>query len=127
MKVPCEIAVWYLLPSIRRKFAVALVEDYNFSQREAALRMGVTESAVSQYMKSKRGSNLVLPGGIDGSREVEGAILEISKAHDDAKVIKNICAICRLVKNSGSLCGMHKERDDNLSNCRVCMNVEGCR
>ena len=121
MKVPCEIAVWYLLPSIRRKFALALVEEHGFTQREAALRMGITESAVSQYMKSKRGSNLVFPEG----KEVENAILDISKSQDDAKVIKNICAICRLVKNSGSLCGMHKERDDNLSNCKVCM--EGCR
>lgn len=127
MKVPCEIAVWYLLPSIRRKFVISLIEDHGFTQREAALRMGITESAVSQYMKDKRGSALVFPQGMDGSKEVESAILDISKSPGDAKVIKNICAICRLVKNSGSLCEMHKERDDNLSNCRVCMNVEGCR
>lgn len=127
MKVPCELVVWYLLPSIRRRFAVALVEDFDFSQREAALRMGITESAVSQYMKSKRGGEPMFLKGMEGSKEVESAILEISKSSDDAKVIKNICAICRLAKNSGSLCDMHRARDDNLHKCSVCTDVEGCK
>ncbi len=55
MKVPCELIIWDILPAIRREFARILVEDFNLTQRETAKKLGVTESAVSQYMKFKRG------------------------------------------------------------------------
>ena len=57
MKIPCELIVWYVLPSIRRELARELVEKHKFTQAEVARRFGVTDAAISQYLKSKRGTN----------------------------------------------------------------------
>jgi len=71
MKTPCELIVWYVLPAIRREFARVLVKEFNLTQREAARKLGVTESAVSQYLKSKRGKEMKFNQEIiDGNREI---------------------------------------------------------
>src|SRR5665647_1652059 len=57
MKIPCELIVWYVLPSIRRELARELVDKHNFSQAEVARRFGVTDAAISQYLKAKRGTS----------------------------------------------------------------------
>jgi predicted transcriptional regulator len=57
MKIPCELIVWYVLPSIRRELARELVEKHKLTQAEVARRFGVTDAAISQYLKSKRGTN----------------------------------------------------------------------
>ena len=57
MKIPCELIVWYVLPSIRRELARELVEKHHLSQAEVARRFGVTDAAISQYLKSKRGTS----------------------------------------------------------------------
>ena len=57
MKIPCELIVWYVLPAIRRELARELVDKHGMIQAEVARKFGVTDAAVSQYLKSKRGSN----------------------------------------------------------------------
>ena len=42
MKIPCELIVWYVLPSIRRELARELVEKHHLSQAEVARRFGAT-------------------------------------------------------------------------------------
>ena len=36
MKIPCEIVVWYLLPTIRKELAKKLVNDFGYSQSKVA-------------------------------------------------------------------------------------------
>ena len=48
MKLPCEEALWYVLPQIRSDLAREL------SQKEVADLLGITPSAVSQYAHKKR-------------------------------------------------------------------------
>ena len=52
MKIPCELIVWYILPSIRRELAKELVHNHKLTQAEVARRFGVTDAAISQYLKS---------------------------------------------------------------------------
>ena len=58
MIYPQEIEVWYILPAIRREIAKHLI-DSGLKQKEVALKLGVTEAAVSQYMKDKRANEIV--------------------------------------------------------------------
>ena len=54
MKLPCEHALWYVLPQIRAELASELVKA-GLSQKQAAEKLGLTPSAVSQYLHKKRG------------------------------------------------------------------------
>jgi len=58
MTTPCEKALWKIIPTIRKELADILVKDFKLTQKEAARKLRVTEAAISQYLKSKRGSNL---------------------------------------------------------------------
>jgi len=54
MDPQCEMIGKYVLPIYRSLLAKELVQKYNFSQTEAAKRLGTTQAAVSQYLSSKR-------------------------------------------------------------------------
>lgn len=123
MKVPCELIIWNILPAIRREFARILVEEFNLTQREVAKKLGVTESAVSQYMKSKRGSRLEFDRKI--SREIKKVMREVSKSGKESLLIEKTCSICSIVKRYGFLCKIHKEDSKNLNDCKICLgNLE---
>ena len=55
MSTSCESIARYLLPLYRAFAAKELIEKYNYTQVEAAKKLGTTQAAISQYMTSKRG------------------------------------------------------------------------
>ena len=58
MKPYCEVASQYLLPTLRALVAKNLMEKYKMTQQDAASKIGLTQSAVSQYMRQLRGSKI---------------------------------------------------------------------
>lgn len=54
MDPQCEIVGKYVLPIFRAMLAKELVQKFNFTQIEAAKKLGTTQAAVSQYINSKR-------------------------------------------------------------------------
>ena len=57
MKPPCEIVVWYVIPSIRSKLAKELLK-LGMKQKEISQMLDITQPAVSQYISDKRGHEL---------------------------------------------------------------------
>jgi len=118
IKMPQELEVWYVLPAIRRELAKVLISSYHLSQRDAASAIGITESAVSQYLKSKRGKGIVFDAKV---------IERINQSADNivnnkSCVIKELQAICTFFKKTGYLCEMHKQANTNLPcDCEVCI------
>jgi predicted transcriptional regulator len=55
MKPPCMIIVVNVLPIIRALIAKQLIEKYNFKLVDAARKMNVTPSAITQYLRGSRG------------------------------------------------------------------------
>jgi predicted transcriptional regulator len=58
MKPPCEVFRDFL-PAIRAILVKDLVERHHLSQVEVADRLGITQPAVSQYLRSLRGASRV--------------------------------------------------------------------
>lgn len=103
MKAPCEIIVWYLLPAIRREFARALVDTYGLTQRGAAEKLGLTESAVSQYLHSKRGNEIRFSQDI--ITKIEESARGIAESGESSP--NKICAICTKIRTERSLEELH--------------------
>lgn len=104
MKIPCELIVWYVLPTIRRELARELVECHSMTQAEVARRFGVTDAAISQYLKKKRGANPEMEQGIgydEFKDEISRSALLIKEG--DADIVSETCRICGVVKDSGML------------------------
>ncbi|HIJ00715.1 MAG: uncharacterized protein PWQ88_1025 [Candidatus Methanomethylophilaceae archaeon] len=104
MKIPCELIVWYVLPSIRRELARELVEEHSMTQAEVARRFGVTDAAISQYLKKKRGSNPEIENGAgyeEFKEEIARSAVRIKEGSAD--IVTETCRICGVVKDSGML------------------------
>ncbi|MCP2619703.1 helix-turn-helix domain-containing protein [Candidatus Aminicenantes bacterium AC-334-K16] len=119
MKVPCELIIWNVLPAIRREFARILVQEFNLSQREVAAKLGITESAVSQYLKMKRGQKLQFDQAI--LKEIRKAMKDVSTTLDNTLLIEKTCRICSLVRHHGLLCQIHRGDTRKLDDCQICL------
>ena len=98
MKIQCEEAVWYTLPIIRKEFAKSLIKDHGLTQRKAAEKLGITESAVSQYLAKKRGDYRIRDATI--RKEVKESTTRIVQG--DINIMKTeTCRICRLLRAKG--------------------------
>lgn len=94
MKIHCEEVVWYTLPIIRKELARSLIKDYGLSQRKAAEKLGITESAVSQYLSKKRGNFKALNPTI--RKEIKESAKRI--VIGDGQMMKTeTCRICHLL------------------------------
>ncbi len=116
MKAPCELVVWYVLPTIKSELTKELI-DRGMSQKEVSQRLGVTEAAVSQYVKGKRGGKLELK---EGARE---AIVDLAQSiveERDSNLIQDICRVCGKIKADRTLCGPHKEYGLVPVGCDAC-------
>lgn len=59
MSTSCESVARHILPLYRSFVAKELVEKYNYTQVQAAKKLGTTQAAISQYITSKRGQKRI--------------------------------------------------------------------
>ncbi|MFH1325385.1 MAG: transcriptional regulator [archaeon] len=117
--MPQEIEVWYLIPALRKELAKIFINDYNMSQKKSAEILGITEAAVSQYLKSKRGNEMNFSE--DEMKKIRRTAGKIIK--DEKNLVKNLYDLCNLLKKSQAICEIHKSQDKNIpGNCSVCFN-----
>ncbi len=109
MKIPCEIVVWYLLPTIRKGVAKELVSVHNYTQSKVARTFGVTDAAVSQYLRNKRGEYDVVvnsPGYPAVQEEISAAASRIANTGSDFAT--EVCNICLVAKSCGILAKIYE-------------------
>lgn len=115
--MPQEIEVWYLIPGIRRELAKAFLENHDMNQKQISEIMNITESAVSQYLKAKRGSEMRFDGGEiqligDAARRIVSGKLDPNK---------EIYKLCVAFRGGESVCEFHKQHDSTIENdCDLC-------
>lgn len=98
MKVPCEIILWHLLPSIRKEFTKCLIDDYDLNQKQVAELLGITPAAVCQYISAKRGYFEITDDEI---------LKEMKKSTDvifhngSESIVEETCRVCNIIKSKG--------------------------
>lgn len=108
--------VWYVLPALRKALAEEMLK-LGLKQTEIAEKLHVTNAAVSQYLKSKRASEIKLPSQI--RKTVSASAQKVAKTGNALAEIQKLCA---LIRTKGVLCQIHKRHSNhNLKNCKVCM------
>ena len=94
---------------IRREVSRELVYVHGMSQAEVARRFGVTDAAISQYLKKKRGGNELIddsPLYSEFEREVKLSAERIAKDQSDFST--EMCRLCCVVKQTGLLAIIYK-------------------
>ena len=119
MKPPCEIVVWYVIPSIRSKLAKELLK-LGMKQKDISQLLDITQPAVSQYISDKRGHEINFDPVVDQyirdmARDMKNGDLK------PIDLIPRFCHICKTIKTQEVLCQLHKEKVNIPTYCNVCM------
>lgn len=113
MEMPQELEVWYVIPALRREFARFMLKK-GLKQREVAKKLGIAESAVSHYVKSKRATLVKFDQKI--RKEIEKAVDKIME--NKSSVMQEMQSMIMKIRKSGCLCKLHK---GHIKGCEVCM------
>ena len=120
--MPQEIEVWYTIPAIRRELAKVLVNEKKLSQRHVSKLLGLTEAAVSQYLKSKRAKEILFDQQtIEEIRKSADKI--VASNNNTIPLIEEMQRINNLASVKQLTCHLHKSMNPELHDCDVCIKV----
>ena len=96
MKTFCEIIASDYLPAIRAMVTQELINSYGMTQTEVAKRMGMTQPAISYYMRELRGAKVnVLRKNEKMVNLVKKTAAEVSAGKDAPVDMHEICKSLR--------------------------------
>jgi len=123
MKPYCETVSKYVLPTMRALIAKRLMEKYKLTQESAALKLGLTQSAVSQYIRNLRGSNIKSIEKDESIMKEIDIFVDKMAAGDINSVtaFDDFCNICRLIRKRKLLCEIHIKAFPVLKDCKACL------
>jgi predicted transcriptional regulator len=105
-RTPCEYMLWNGIPTIRKELAETLIKEFGLSQKEAAEKLGITPSAVCQYLSKKRGKTDFFDETI--IQEITISAERIIK-NDGTDVVIETCRICRFVQKNKNFSSLFDE------------------
>ena len=115
METPQEIEVWYILPALRRQLAVCLKKE-GMKQKDIALALNLTEPAVSQYLKRKRGEEISF--SVDLTEEVSLSAKNIMK--DRNRLRSEVQKLLKKVKETKFICSVCHDHIKSAEDCEIC-------
>ena len=128
--ISCELAVKAIVPSVRAMLAKELISGHLMKQQEVATALGLTQSAISQYLRNVRGTAL----NLQGMQGIDAVVREMAEAISNGSASFNYingkyCEICRQVRETRLLCELHKRvnPDYEVEGCTSCAPaMRGC-
>jgi len=111
MELMQELEVWYVIPSIRKELALAMINQ-GLKQVEIAKKLGLTTPAVNQYLSKKRGNEIKFNNKI--KEDISNSAKRINSEIDAVREIQYLIGLTRKEK---IVCQLHK---NNMKNCNAC-------
>jgi len=129
MLLPAEIESKSLIPALRAILAKDLANKYNIREDEISKMLGVTQAAVSNYIRGTRGDPKLIEKLL-GDKQVAVMINDISdslssdKAYTPSNLSKFI-GLCNYIKSSLLICDIHHNLETNIDDevCKECENM----
>lgn len=115
MKLPVEIIYWDILPAIRRKIVLNLKEE-GLKQIDIANLVEITPSAVSLYLKKKRGEDITFSSKVE--EEIKNSSLKIME--HESKIFNELNRIIKHIELEKDICKICKRKNILPENCKIC-------
>jgi predicted transcriptional regulator len=120
MKPVCEVMVQHIFPSVRAIISRELIYEYKLNQNEVARLLGVSQPAISQYLRQLRGDRKTLLDNEHVSSEVKKLCKRIyDEKLDRVTLMSEFCKLCNIITNKGLVCQIHNEMY-KLKDCCLC-------
>ncbi len=129
MLLPAEIESKTLIPALRAILAKKLAEVHKIREDEISKMLGVTQAAVSNYIRGTRGDpNLIAK--LLAEEQVAKLIDELSEhlASDMAYTpssLSKFIGLCNYIKSSLLICDIHHNLESDIDEkiCKECENM----
>ena len=129
MLLPAEIESKTLIPALRAILAKKLAEDNNIREDEISKMLGVTQAAVSNYIRGTRGDPSLI-AKLLAEEQVATMVDELTEnlssdmAYTPASLSKFI-GLCNYIKSSLLICDIHHNLESNIDEkvCKECENM----
>ena len=129
MLLPAEIESKTLIPALRAILAKKLAEDHNIREDEISKMLGVTQAAVSNYIRGTRGDPSLI-AKLLAEKQVAEMIGELSDnlssdmAYTPSSLSKFI-GLCNYIKSSLLICEIHHNLESDIDEkvCKECENM----
>ena len=108
---PQEVEVFYILPTLRKYFAVYMKER-GFSQKHIAELLEVESATVSQYVNEKRANKIQFDDHV--LKEVKQAAGKIT---DKLSMLRETQRLLRYIRHSNALCVIHRQLSNLPETC----------
>ena len=127
--LPAEIESKTLIPALRAILAKKLAEDHNIREDEISKMLGVTQAAVSNYIRGTRGDPSLI-AKLLAEKQVSTMIDELSDnlssdmAYTPSSLSKFI-GLCNYIKSSLLICEIHHNLESDIDEkiCKECENM----
>lgn len=129
MLLPAEIESKSLIPALRAILAKKLAVDHKIREDEISSMLGVTQAAVSNYIRGTRGDPALIEKLLS-DEQVAKMINELSDnlatdmAYTPSSLSKFI-GLCNYIKSSLLICDIHHKLESNIDEkvCKECENM----
>ena len=129
MLLPAEIESKTLIPALRAILATTLAAKHNVREDEISKMLGVTQAAVSNYIRGTRGDPELIKKLLT-ENQVSEMIFEIcddlssDRAYSPSSLSKFI-GLCNYIKSSLLICDIHHNLESDIDEavCKECENM----
>ena len=129
MLLPAEIESKTLIPALRAILAKNLAEKHNVREDEISKMLGVTQAAISNYIRGTRGDPELIKK-LTAEKQVSEMIDEIcvNLASDMAYTpssLSKFIGLCNYIKTSLLICDIHHNLESDIDEaiCKECENM----
>ena len=130
MLLPSEIEAKSLIPAVRAILAKKLIREYSLKEEDVAKDLGITQAAVSNYVRGTRG-DIELISKLESVREVMRMIddiakdLSANKAYTPSTLAKFV-GLCNYMRYTLIICDVHHSIESNIDE-QICEQCRGAR
>ena len=129
MLLPAEIESKSLIPALRAILARNLAKKHLIHEDEISKMLGVTQAAISNYIRGTRGDPKLIEKLL-AEKQVAEMIIDISdslasdRAYTPSSLSKFI-GLCNYIKTSLLICDIHHNLESNIDDevCKECENM----
>ena len=129
MLLPAEIESKTLIPALRAILAKKLAETHKIREDEISKMLGVTQAAVSNYIRGTRGDPQLIEK-LGHEEQVAKMLDELSEnlASDMAYTpssLSKFIGLCNYIKSSLLICDIHHNLESDIDEkvCKECENM----
>ena len=129
MLLPAEIESKTLIPALRAILAKTLAEKHEIREDQISKMLGVTQAAVSNYIRGIRGDPKLIEKLLE-EKQVASMITEIGENLASDKTytplsLSKFIGLCNYIKSSLLICDIHHNLESDIDEvvCKECENM----